>query len=202
MASRYPWGREASCEHAILDDGVMRGSAGDEFVGCGEDRAWPVVSHAAIAFGLYDMHGNVGEWLHNGYTPAALAALYPPGALRSPDFSVRRLVRGGSWDENGSNLGSSCRNVKSPISGRAVYRLYRISLCGGVTTWPATGGTRLRPASSPGRALPSVPTGRQPDQSVKWPICIRWASMSSISRDPEMTTSGSGMKSSSVSRFS
>ena len=32
-----------------------------------------------------------------------------------------KAARGGSWDENPSNLRSSYRNVKRPISGRAVY---------------------------------------------------------------------------------
>ncbi len=120
-ASRYPWGQEVSCERAILDDGMTRGSAGDELDGCGEDRTWPVGSRAANALGLYDMHGNVGEWLHNWYAPDAPAALYARGNRRGPESGMRRLVRGGSWDENPSNLRSSYRNVKRPVSGRAVY---------------------------------------------------------------------------------
>jgi len=119
--SRYPWGQAVSCKHAILDDGMTRGAAGDELDGCGEDRTWPVGSRAANAFGLYDMHGNVGEWLHNWYAPDALSAIYAQGNLQGPDSGMRRLVRGGSWDENRSNLRSSYRNVKGPVSGRAVY---------------------------------------------------------------------------------
>ncbi len=120
-ASRYPGGQEVSCQHAILDDGMTRGSAGDELDGCGEDRTWPVGSRAANAFGLYDMHGNVGEWLHNWYAPDAPAGFYAGGNLRGPESGMRRLVRGGSWDENRSNLRSSYRNVKPPVSGGAVY---------------------------------------------------------------------------------
>ena len=110
-----------SCEQAILDDGVTLGSAGKEPDGCGEDRTWPVGSREANAFGLYDMHGNVGEWLQNWYAPDAIATLYARGELEGPDAGMRRLVRGGSWDENRSNLRSSYRNVKRPESGRAVY---------------------------------------------------------------------------------
>ena len=110
--SRYPWGQEVSCEHAILDDGVTRGSAGDELDGCGEDLTWPVGSSAANTFGPYDMHGNVGEWLHDWYGPDAPTALYARGNLRGPDSGMRRLVRGGTRDANRSNLRSSYRNVK------------------------------------------------------------------------------------------
>ena len=42
--SAYPWGDEVSCANAILDDGVTRGSAGDELDGCGEDRSWPLAA--------------------------------------------------------------------------------------------------------------------------------------------------------------
>ena len=34
---------------------------------------------------------------------------------------MRKLVRGGSWDENRGNLRSSFRNVKLPDSGKGVY---------------------------------------------------------------------------------
>ena len=119
--SRYPWGQEVSCEHAILDDGVTRGSAGDELDGCGEDRTWPVGSRAANASGLYDMHGNVGEWLHNWCAPDVLAGFYAGRNLRGPESGMWRLVRGVSWDEDPSKLRSSYRNAKPPVSGRAVY---------------------------------------------------------------------------------
>ncbi len=71
----YPWktnkGLKVSCKQAILDDGKTRGSQGDELDGCGEDRTWPVASRPANALGLYDMQGNVGEWLANWYSATA-----------------------------------------------------------------------------------------------------------------------------------
>lgn len=42
-ASRYPWGQEVDCEHAILDDGKTLGSAGDEpdrFTAAPWSRRW------------------------------------------------------------------------------------------------------------------------------------------------------------------
>lgn len=119
--SRHPWGQEVSCENAILDDGVTLGSVPNEPDGCGEDRSWPVASRAPNPFGLYDMHGNVGEWTANWYTPDALTRYYAKGELGAPNEGLRRVVRGGSWDENGPNLRSSFRNVKPPVSDQAVY---------------------------------------------------------------------------------
>lgn len=71
--------------------------------------------------GLLDMHGNAGEWIANWYGPEAIVALYAKGDLTGPASGQRRVVRGGSWDENRPNLRSSFRNVKPPESGDSVY---------------------------------------------------------------------------------
>lgn len=117
----YPWGETASCEQAIQDDGKTMGSVKGEPDGCGEDRTWPVGSRAANALGLFDMHGNAGEWTANWYSSSALNDLYAKGDITAPESSRQRVVRGGSWDENTPNLRSSFRNVKPPVSGRSIY---------------------------------------------------------------------------------
>ena len=119
--SRYPWGEEATCKQAILDDGITMGSVKGEPDGCGEDRTWPRGSRPANPLGLFDMHGNAGEWTMNWYEPDALASLYAKEDLSGPLLGKQRVVRGGSWDENRPNLRSSFRNVKPPLSGKAVY---------------------------------------------------------------------------------
>jgi len=119
--SRYPWGQDVSCKNAILDDGVTLASAGDEPDGCGEDRSWPVGSRPANALGLYDMHGNVGEWTATWYGKNAISGMYAKGNLAGPASGKQRIVRGGSWDENKLNLRSSFRNVKPPVSGKSIY---------------------------------------------------------------------------------
>lgn len=117
---RYPWGQAVSCKNAILDDGVTQGSVPNEPDGCGEDRTWPVGSRAANGLGLNDMHGNAGEWMMNWYDGDGIQR-YARGDLAGPETGRQKLVRGGSWDENRANLRSSFRNVKPPVSGRAVY---------------------------------------------------------------------------------
>lgn len=118
--TRYPWGQDVSCKQAILDDGKTQGSVPDEHDGCGEDRTWPVASRPANALGLFDMHGNAGEWTANWYSPDGLAR-YANGDLKGATSGRQRVVRGGSWDENAPNLRSSFRNVKPPVSGGTVY---------------------------------------------------------------------------------
>ncbi len=119
-SSRYPWGQEVSCKQAILDDGKTMGSVPGEPDGCGEDHTWPTASRPANALGLFDMHGNAGEWVANWYSPEGLT-LYANGDLKGPASGRQRVVRGGSWDENAANLRSSFRNVKPPVSGQSVY---------------------------------------------------------------------------------
>ncbi len=119
--SRYPWGQDVTCEQAIVDDGMTFGSVPNEPDGCGEDRTWPIGSREANALGLFDMHGNAGEWTGSWYGKDALSEYYAKGNIAGPAQGKQRVVRGGSWDENKNNLRSSFRNVKPPVSGRGIY---------------------------------------------------------------------------------
>lgn len=116
----YAWGSNASCKEAIANDGKTTGSVAGELDGCGEDSTWPVASRAPNAWRLYDMHGNAGEWVANGYAPDALTH-YAKGELDYPQKSTGRVVRGGSWDEKMNNLRASFRNSKPPVSGDVLY---------------------------------------------------------------------------------
>jgi formylglycine-generating enzyme required for sulfatase activity len=61
------------------------------------------------AFGLYDMHGNVWEWVEDCWHPNYVDA--PPGGtawITSCSGSVR-VIRGGSWDSSPANLRSALR---------------------------------------------------------------------------------------------
>ena len=116
----YPWGSSVSCQHAILDDKVTTGSVPNEGDGCGEDRTWPTGSKAANGYGLYDMHGNAGEWTATWYKKDGIAQ-YASGNLQGPESGRQKVVRGGSWDEDPANLRSSFRNVKPPVSGKSIY---------------------------------------------------------------------------------
>ena len=97
--TRFPWGEEPgrACEH-----GVFRTRDGR---GCGRETTWSVGSRAAQGFGLFDMAGNVWEWVEDAYSSCyrgcpgecgeACSGLDPRGPSR-PEARLR-VVRGGSW---------------------------------------------------------------------------------------------------------
>lgn len=68
-------------------------------------RTLPVGSFAPNPWGLYDMHGNVGEWVWDGYGPYDAAMRRDPAG--APDG--RRVYRGGGWNDFGKNLRSAYR---------------------------------------------------------------------------------------------
>lgn len=86
----------------------------------------PVMSFAANAFGLYDMDGNVSEWVedcwHDNYTraPRDDSAWVNPGC-------ERRVVRGGSWGSDPDQVRSAFRLSASAEtrSGRVGFRVAR-----------------------------------------------------------------------------
>jgi len=64
------------------------------------------------AWGLYDMHGNVAEWVldqhtPSGYSPSKEEPLNNP--LACPKTMYPRVVRGGSWDADPENCRAAAR---------------------------------------------------------------------------------------------
>jgi iron(II)-dependent oxidoreductase len=120
-ATRYPWGDEAaSCEYAVMDDGVYI-SADGESDGCGRNRLQVRGSREPNPFGLYDMQGSVAEWVYNWYEPDAIEQRYANGDLSGPDEGRRRVIRGGAWDEGPAAQRSSSRWAKVPKGHRSIY---------------------------------------------------------------------------------
>ena len=73
-----------------------------------------VGSYKANAFGLYDMHGNVGEWCEDRYGD------YPAGSVtdpKGPEIERYRVLRGGSFGSDFSKARSSKRFSSSPSHG-------------------------------------------------------------------------------------
>jgi formylglycine-generating enzyme required for sulfatase activity len=66
---------------------------------------------APNAWGLYDMHGNVFEWVSDWYD------VYSSGDATDPEgvaLSDSRVIRGGSWYSDATSLGSAQRFIFEP----------------------------------------------------------------------------------------
>jgi formylglycine-generating enzyme required for sulfatase activity len=77
----YPWGNEWDLEKS---NNPLRGHEDTMPIGSFEEGKSP--------YGLYDMSGNVWEWVDDYYLP------HPGSNYESPEFGTKhRMLKGGSW---------------------------------------------------------------------------------------------------------
>jgi formylglycine-generating enzyme required for sulfatase activity len=69
-------------------------------------KTHPVGQKRSNGWGLYDMHGNVWEWVHDWYSDEYSSGR-PSSDPRGPTSGTRRVVRGGSWN----SWARSCRSA-------------------------------------------------------------------------------------------
>jgi formylglycine-generating enzyme required for sulfatase activity len=70
----------------------------------------PVGQKLPNAFGLYDMHGNVWEWCQDYYHESYTGAPTDGSAWLSGENPNYRVIRGGSWEDDGVRLRSANRD--------------------------------------------------------------------------------------------
>jgi formylglycine-generating enzyme required for sulfatase activity len=105
--------------NGVLDDmGWYDGNSGR--------RTRPVGQKRANAWGLHDMHGNVGEWVQDWYG-ADYYRVGPANDPTGPSAGSRRVQRGGSWDLPAAYASSAARTsgVPSEMLMRVGFRLAR-----------------------------------------------------------------------------
>jgi formylglycine-generating enzyme required for sulfatase activity len=107
----YPWGdEEPSCERSAKNGANFY--SGEN---CPQDTL-PVGSYPPTGYGLYDMAGNVWEWVNDWYSDGYYATLeetaFNPTGPQSGDT---RVLRGGSWGDFPGNLRVSLRIWLSPV---------------------------------------------------------------------------------------
>jgi formylglycine-generating enzyme required for sulfatase activity len=72
-------------------------------------RTVPVGSFLPNAFGLYDMQGNVSEWVEDCWNDEYTAAAPTDGSAWVEGDCKGHVVRGGSWEDSATELRSAAR---------------------------------------------------------------------------------------------
>ena len=106
----YPWGEEIDANHANYN-------ANNEVNYAGDTSKVDRYASGVSPYGAYDMAGNVFEWVADLYGEKYYASLLegiknPLG----PTTGDYRVLRGGSWNSNGSALRSSARSWLNPTN--------------------------------------------------------------------------------------
>jgi formylglycine-generating enzyme required for sulfatase activity len=100
-ARTYPWGNEVGTE--CVEANYW------EYNGCGDTRAIGTTLGES-PFGLFEMAGNVWEWVQDDIIP------YPGGqasAISSSDIG-NKVIRGGSWNERDETIKTTYRSSSRP----------------------------------------------------------------------------------------
>ncbi|MFO1434617.1 MAG: formylglycine-generating enzyme family protein [Candidatus Competibacteraceae bacterium] len=130
---------EAEWEYACRATSSTRYCYGDDEQRLGE-YAWylsnargqthPVGEKESNAWQLYDMHGNVWEWVRDWYEAYSKAFEQEPSG---PESGANRVIRGGSWGYGAYFCRSASRNVGPPALryGNLGFRLARTG------AWPS-----------------------------------------------------------------
>jgi len=111
-ATPFSFGAAITPDHANYNGTY---AYGDGATGVFRNRTTPVGSFAPNPFGLYDMSGNVWEWVQDCYA-ASYADLPRDGSANTTVGCNNRVLRGGSWASYPQHLRSAYRFLINSVA--------------------------------------------------------------------------------------
>jgi len=111
--ARYPWGDTTDCSRAVYDRYYPAGVCYD--YGALPNMPQEVMGYAANGYGLYDVAGNVGEWVNDLYGSTYYGSS-PTDDPQGPATGFTRVYRGGSWFGATSTTRVADRNSGDPTN--------------------------------------------------------------------------------------
>lgn len=108
----FHFGEAISTNQANYDGNFTFGKGAKK--GVNRQKTTPVGKFPANAWGLHDMHGNVGQWCQDWYGRyTKVDDVDPQGATKGPGV-IYRVHRGGSWFVSPGGCRSACRAAQEP----------------------------------------------------------------------------------------
>ncbi len=117
----FSWGDHADSSMANFKGSYPRASGGSKTSGNTVNGTQPVKSYPPNSWGLYDVYGNVGEWVLDAYR-----SNLPGGAITAPALIVgpadaKHIYRGGDWLDDASSARSAWRDENATKRPDAAY---------------------------------------------------------------------------------
>jgi formylglycine-generating enzyme required for sulfatase activity len=110
---RFPWGDTISCAEANYYSHMGYTYDTEGSTGYCEGDTTAVGSYVANGYGLYDMAGNVWEWV-NDWHQSNYYSVSPTNDPPGPASGTSRVLRGGSWTLSPYFLRASLRGSYFP----------------------------------------------------------------------------------------
>jgi formylglycine-generating enzyme required for sulfatase activity len=122
VATPFWWGSTISTSQGNYDGNYFYGSGRGAYL----QKTMPVDSFEPNSWGLYQVHGNVYDWVEDCYHDSYTDAPTDASAWTSGGDCSRRVLRGGSWTADPVNLRSASRARDSTVL-RGVRNGFRVA---------------------------------------------------------------------------